>query len=203
MDKGYGPPTSNFGGPSGDGLSQRQKEGIPMRMKTMISTVTLLGGLFAATFALAGKPLIIKSEVDFDFSVIECDGFEVWTAGKEIDTEKYWFNSDGDAVRLQLFISIKESEYYNYDHPEISISQGQKGAGENITIDIDLTTGDQRLSGNGFRLTIPGIGRVIWLDVGHCSYEASTDTWKCGNPPFLFLEGDTGPALCEALAYPQ
>ena len=174
-----------------------------MRMKTMISTVTLLGGLFAATLALAGKPLIIRSMYDLAFPIVECDGFEVWVAGTEVDTEKYWFNSDGDAVRLQLFISVKESEYYNYDHPEISISQGQKGAGENITIDVDLTTGDSHLSGNAFRLTIPGIGRVVW-DVGTCFYDASTDTADCrGKNPFVLLEGDTGPALCEALAYPQ
>ena len=171
-----------------------------MRFNRPINLLIMVGMLVATTTAMAGKPLIIRSIFDFDFPVVECDGFEVWTAGKEIDTEKYWFNEDGEAVRLQFSIHVTESEYYNSNYPEISVSQGKKGAGENLTENTDLTTGDVHVGRNAFRLTIPGIGRVLW-DNGSCFYDASEDALECSREPFILLEGETGPALCEALAY--
>ncbi len=171
-----------------------------MRFFRPINILIMVGGLLAAIPAMAGKPLITRTIFDFDFPVIECDGFEVWTAGKEIDTEKYWFNEAGAPVRLQFSIHVTESEYYNFNYPEISVSQGRKGPGENATFHIDLTTGDQHAAFNAYRLTIPGIGRVIW-DVGTCFYDASEDALDCRGKPFVLLEGETGPALCEALAH--
>jgi hypothetical protein len=171
-----------------------------MRSKIFATVSLLAGGLFAATTAMAGKPLIIRTILDFDFPVVECDDFEVWSSGKEIDTEKYFFNDAGEAVRLLFSFHVTESEYYNFDHPEISVSQGKNGAGENATTDIDLTTGDYHNGFGAFRLTIPGIGRVLW-STGTCFYDASADAVDCRGKPYIFLEGETGPALCEALAY--
>lgn len=170
-----------------------------MRSKIFATASLLAGGLLAAIPAMAGKPVIIRSIFDFDIPVVECDGFDVRTSGKEIDTEKYWFNEDGEPVRLQFSIHVTESEYYNSNYPGISVSQGKKGAGENLTVNIDLTTGDDHAGRNLFRLTIPGIGRVIW-DNGSCFYDASEDALECSREPFILLEGETGPALCEALA---
>lgn len=170
-----------------------------MRFDRPINVLIIVGGLFAATTAMAGKPLIIRSIADFDFAVAECDGFYVRTSGKEVDTEKYWFDESGEAVRLQFSIRVTESEYYNSNYPEISVSQGKKGPGENYTWNFDLTTGDFHGAGGAFRLTIPGIGRVIW-DVGTCFYDASEDAADCRGR-YVLLEGETGLALCEALAY--
>jgi len=171
-----------------------------MRSKIIVTALSLVGGLLAAIPAAAGPPLIIRTAADFNFPMIECDGFDIWTSGIEIDTEKYWFNEAGEAVRLMFSVHTAESEYYNSDHPEISVSQGQKGAGENSTFDIDLTTGDQHGSGGAFRITIPGIGRVLWV-TGTMFYDASEDTYVRHGADYVLPLDDTGPALCAALAY--
>ena len=99
---------------------------------------------------------------------MQCGTFNVRTFGTYRVTEKVWSDQLGEPVRVRVKIQVTESTYYNDQDEDISISQGMKGAGENMIIEINLLTGEKHWSGNLFRLTIPGIGRVIW-DVG---------TWK-------------------------
>ena len=165
------------------------------------SFVGTIVGLFLASTALAAPPVIVREVNDFDFPILECDGFQVWTAGKERDSVKTWFDSAGEAVRVKYSIAVTESEYYNNTCPSTSVSQGKKGVGENLMTDVDLTSGDFHYAGGSFRLTIPGIGRVLW-ETGTCFFDASEGTFECYGRPFVLLEGETGPALCEALACP-
>ncbi|KPK52612.1 MAG: hypothetical protein AMS22_08785, partial [Thiotrichales bacterium SG8_50] len=72
---------------------------------------------------------------------------------------------------------------------------------EVVGVDPDfgfLIFGDTHNSGAPFRLTLPGIGHVL-LDVGTWFYDASEDILIHKGPDFVIAEGDTAPALCEAL----
>ena len=149
--------------------------------------------------AHADKAQIFRYASDFDFGpVVECGDFDVWARGWEIDTEKYWFDDFGDPVRLQFSIHVKESEYYNSTDDSKFVSQGKNGVGENLSNNIDLTTGDQHISGVLFRLTIPKIGHVL-RDAGTWWWDASEEMMVHQGPNFVLAEGETGLALCEAL----
>jgi len=157
--------------------------------------VAMTGLLFAAP-SYADEPEIIRGMVPFNFPIVDCDSFLVWTKGWERDTYKLWSDEFGP-VRDQLKIQITESEYYNDMNPDNTISQGKNGVGENITINFDYTTGEEHNSGAAFRLTIPGIGHVL-LDVGTWFFAADGTLVRHG-PDFALAEGETGLALCEAL----
>ena len=160
--------------------------------------IAAMTGLLIASTSHAGKPDIYRYTWNFDFLVVDCDTFEVWVSGWERDTEKWWYDEFGDPVRLQWSINVTESEYYNKGEPDKFITQGKKGVGENVTIDIDFTTGDEHQAGGAFRITIPGIGHVL-LSTGNWIYDASEDMWVHHGPGYVLAEGDTGLALCEAL----
>ena len=166
------------------------------RMATVL-IASIAGSLFAAN-AFAGKPDVFRYESDFNFPVVDCGTFEVWTSGIERDTEKWWYDELGDPVRLQFSINVLESEYYNNVEPEKFISQGATGVGENWTFRVDLVTGERHGSGAGFRLTIPGIGHVL-MDVGTVFWDPSTETLVRHGLDYAFAEGETALALCEAL----
>ena len=156
----------------------------------------MLAAAWAPT-AGAKPPSINTFTVVDDFEIVQCGSYNVRTNADTKITEQFWFDEDGNPIRLRLKLRVTRSEYYNDVNPDISISQGANGVGENISADIDLVTGAEHWSGNGFRLTIPGIGRVIW-DTG--TFKLDED----GNPVFhgisLLADGETGLALCEALA---
>lgn len=159
-----------------------------------ISLVSLLW----AGVAGAAPPLINTFNVVDDIEVIQCGTYNVRTSGTYRVTEKVWFDELGEAVRVRIKLQVTESTYYNDQDEDISISQGMKGSGENMIIDIDLATGEEHWSGNLFRLTIPGIGRVIW-DVGTWKWVDGDLVFFAGKG-WVFAEGETGLALCEALA---
>ena len=148
--------------------------------------------------AYADKPDIFRNAVPFNFPVVDCGDFAVWTSGWEFDTEKWWYDEFGAPVRLQFSIKITESEYYNGTEPSKFISQGKKGVGEHQSFNWDFTTGDQHWSGLPFRLTIPGIGHVL-LDAGTWKWDESEGMLIHHGPDFALAEGETGLALCEAL----
>ena len=151
--------------------------------------------LFLASPSLADGPELTREMNPFNFPVVDCDSFLVWTKGWERDTFKWWYDEFGEPLRVQWKIQITESEYYNGSDPDKSVSQGKNGVGENLTIDFDFDTGEEHQSGAAFRLTIPGIGRV-YLSVGTWKFDGSE--W-IHHGPTIFVEGETGLALCEAL----
>ena len=155
-------------------------------------------GLLLASTSYAGKPDVFRYMSEFNFPVVDCGSFEVWTSGWEKDTEKWWYDDFGDPVRLQFSVNVTESQYYNNMEPDKFVTQGKNGVGENFTNNIDLTTGDQHWSGLQFRLTIPGIGHVL-LDAGTWWWDASEEMLIHKGPYFALAEGETGLALCEAL----
>ena len=167
-----------------------------MRRLLRVSGVFLLVSVMAAAAGATPPSISVFTVVD-DFEIVQCGDYNVRTNADARVTEKVWFDGNGDAVRVQVKIQVTRSEYYNDVNPDISISQGAKGAGENVTGDLDLVTGEEHWSGNAFRLTVPGIGRVIW-DTG--TFKLDED----GNPVFhgisMLADGETGLALCEALA---
>jgi len=167
-------------------------------IRALLAVAVVTTGLFGASVSRAGTPLIVRETSAFDLPVVECDGFEVRTSGLERDTYKYWFDKSGVPVRLQWVFNITESQYYNSSDPAKFITQGKNGVGENLTFNQDLTSGDEHFSGNAFRITIPGVGRVLW-DAGTWFWDASEQTLVHRGPDYVFAEGDTGLALCEAL----
>lgn len=167
-----------------------------MRKILLISSIALLAIIWA-TAASATPPSIHVSTSVENFEIVACGDFNVRTEAEAKITEKLWFGGDGTPVRLRLTIRITSSEYYNDVYPNISISQGAKGVGEGITADIDFVTGAEHWTGNAFRLSIPGIGRVLW-DVGTLKLDEDGNAVFHGQS--FFAEGETGLALCEALA---
>lgn len=149
--------------------------------------------------SVATSPFIDTFYVGDDIEVIQCGVYNVRASGTYRITEKVWFDDFGEPVRVRVKIQVIESTYYNDTNEDISISQGMKGAGENMIIEIDLLTGEEHWSGNLFRLTIPGIGRVIW-DVGTWKLDGKGNLIFFAGKGWVFAEGETGPALCEALA---
>ena len=166
------------------------------RIKKIAGTVILAGAW--AAIAGATPPSKTTFVIVDDFLIVECGDYNVRTNADSKITQTLWFDDDENPIRVQVKIKVTRSEYYNDVDPAISISQGANGVGENVTIDIDLVTGAQHDSGAAFRLTIPGIGHVLM----------STETFKFdedGNivihgHDFALAEGETGLALCEALA---
>ena len=182
-----------------------------MNIRALVLFVTVpVAAVLLFSSAYAGKPEISRFVGPFDFGpVVECDGFDVWTSGLERVTEKLWFDADGNPVRLQVHVLITESKYYNTNDPENKfVAQGKNGVGENLMLELEvvgvdpdfgfLIFGDTHNSGAAFRLTLPGIGHVL-LDVGTWFYDASEDVLVHKGPDFVIAEGDTAPALCEAL----
>jgi hypothetical protein len=185
--------------------------GVNMHIRALVLNVTVpVAAVLLSSSVYAGKPEISKEIIAFDMGpIVACDGFEVWTSGLERDTTKLWFDADGNPVRLQVQILIKESRYYNTLDPDNKfVTQGKNGVGENITLDLEvvgvdpdfgfLIFGDQDQFGAAFRLTLPGIGHVL-LHAGSWFYDASEDVLVHKGPDFVIAEGETAPALCEAL----
>ena len=148
-----------------------------------------------ASPSLANGPEITREMNSFNFPVVDCDSFLVWTKGWERDTFKWWYDEFGDPLRVQWKIQVTESEYYNGSDPDKSVSQGKNGVGENSTISIDFVNETQHDSGAAFRLTMPGIGHVF-LSVGSWKWD---DSGFVHNGPTILVDGETGLALCEAL----
>lgn len=160
--------------------------------------IATIAATFIATSVHAAKPESFRYMTEFSFPVVDCGSFQVWTSGWERDTEKWWYDKDGNPEKLQVTINITESQYFNNVEPDKFVTQGKNGVGENVTVTIDLVTGDQQNSGALFRLTIPGIGHVL-LDVGTLFWDQSTQTVIRHGPDFALAEGETGLALCEAV----
>ena len=168
-----------------------------IKRKATFLIASIAGSLIAAN-AFADKPDLFRYELDFDFPVIDCGAFEVWTSGIERDTEKWWYDKAGNPIKLQISIQVTESQYYNNMEPSKFVTQGKNGVGENVTLAWDLITGEQHRSGAQFRLTIPGVGHVL-LHVGTWFWDPATQTVVHHGPDFALAEGETGLALCEAL----
>ena len=178
--------------------------------RLLFGAAVVTTGLFGSPVSLADTPVIWRETNDFDLLIAECGAFDVHTSGIERDTYKLWFDKSGEPVRLQWHINVTESRYYNYSEPTKFITQGKKGVGEGQTYDFDLTNCDvagdpwsgsgcdEHFSGGAFRITIPGIGRVLW-DAGTWFWDQSEGMLIHHGPAYVFAEGDTGLALCEAL----
>lgn len=160
-----------------------------------------IGILISAESFATPPPIKANDTFEGDFGAfIECDDYDVWYHWIEYDAITIWTNDVGDPVREQFMVRKLEADFYNFDHPEISISQSSAGNGH-LMLDFDLETGDLHVAGSDVALTLPGVGRIVW-DLGTTFYDASTDTWVSHGRTF-YAEGDAGAALCEALAYPQ
>jgi hypothetical protein len=169
-----------------------------MKKMLQVSAIFLIPLMWVSE-SVATPPIIDTFYVGDDIEVIQCGDYNVRASGTYRITEKVWFDDFGEPVRVRVKIQVIGSEYYNDTNEDISISQGMKGAGENMIIEVDLLTGEEHWSGNLFRLTIPGIGRVIW-DVGTWKLDGEGNLIFFAGKGWVFAEGETGPALCEALA---
>ncbi len=165
-----------------------------MKIRSLILSAVALTW---ASVGLATPPEFVTFTLVDDLPITDCGDFAVWTLAPLKITEKTSFNKSGDAVRLQVHGNILESIYYNRGDPDIFVTQGKKGVGENFYVDIDLITGELHQSGGFFRLTLPGIGHVVMF-MGTIKVDAD------GNFVFhgldAFPEGDTEAALCAALS---
>ena len=169
-----------------------------MRKLLQIAGIVLLAGTWAVS-ASASTPIINTIVFVEDLLIVHCEGFDVRTKAKIRYTEKRWFDDDGIALKTKVHWKILESEYYNSVNPEISISQGLNGVGETVMGNIDEVTGETHASGLGFRLTIPRIGHVF-MDIGTIRRDEDFNILFEHGLLWVFAKGETGLALCEALA---
>lgn len=147
--------------------------------------------------AMAVPPLAETVEYVDDFPIVGCGDYEVWTMATTRETSTYFFDKDGDPVRLRVSLLVSDAIYYNSLNPEIFIQQGASGTGENFQIMIDLVTGTEKYTGAPFRITIPGIG-PLYVEAGNGYWDGENFTF---NGISMFPEAGTGSALCDALAY--
>ena len=170
-------------------------------MKVKSSSSAVLTGILGLIFCIqsyASAPLIDRYTQPFNFPIIDCGDYLIWTDGEESIAEKWWYDESGDPVKLQFSVRIRSSKYYNGGDPGKSITQGTKGVGENQSYKDDFITEDEHWSGLPFRLTVPGIGHVL-LDAGTWKWDAAEETLTHNGPDFVLSEGDVDAALCEAL----
>ena len=159
---------------------------------------SLLVLLASASSALAAPPDIVRFSEPFEWGLVDCGDFIVYTRGMQDTTVKTFFDENGDAFQAKIFVRITESEYYNSEDDTHSISQGVNGIGENATATVDLATGEEIDVGALFRLTIPGVGRVL-MHVGKFLFDEDRNLLYQAGQNWFLAEGDTGYALCEAL----
>ena len=160
---------------------------------------SLLVLLASASSALAAPPDIVRFSEPFEWGLVDCGDFIVYTRGMQHTTVKTFFDKHGVAIKAQIIVQVTEGEYYNSEDDTHSISQGVNGRGENATLIVDLATGEQTETGALFRLTIPGVGRVV-MHVGKFVFDEDYNLLYQAGQDFFLAEGDTGYALCEALA---
>ena len=163
-----------------------------MKIRSLILSAV---ALMWASVGLATPPLIETFVVVDDLFIHDCGGFDVRTEAAIIITEKTFFNSSGDPVRLHISGRITESIYYNSNDISIFVTQGANGVGENFLLKVDLLTGEVINAGGAFRLTLPGIGHVVML-MGVAMFNGDIVFHGLN----AFPEGDTAVALCDALA---
>lgn len=144
----------------------------------------------------AYPPFSETSFIEDDLHVADCDGFTVRTLATTRVTETFFFDRDGNPVRLRISAHVTDSIYYNSVDPTIYIQQGASGAGENGQFLINLVTGTVQVTGAVWRITLKGIG-PLFIDVGRHYWDG--DSWAISGTT-IFPEAGTGSALCEALA---
>lgn len=153
--------------------------------------------------AQATPPSIVTFEIDDEFPLLGCEvngnTFDVWVFSPTKITIKSWFE-DGIEVRRFTRLNVRGARFYNFDDPDIFVTQnnGNDGVGENLTARENFVTGEVQVTGAPFRLTIPGIGRVL-MDVGVFKVDEDGNVVINGQSFFL-ADGESAPALCEALA---
>ena len=171
-----------------------------MNVQRLVSSVVALAtGCLLASASLADKPQIFRYETFDVFDIVECDGFMVMLEGTGWNVDKWWYDDAGAPVRLLGSYRLNDATYYNDQDPSITLER--KGSNGQVNIEIDFTGGDWRASGPQFILTVPGMGHIL-LDTGIWSWDASTQVLSKHGPNFALADGETGFALCEALAAP-
>jgi hypothetical protein len=167
-------------------------------MKYFLTSILFL---LVASSAWASPPERFVDYVPFDFDVLDCDGYSVWTSGWERDTYTLFFDKDGNETRLRTSIHITDAMWYNKpDDSEappsgIYIQQGASGTGENFQIWENFVTGEFQGAGLPYRITLPRIG-PLYLEAGRTSFDGE---WHITGV-VIFPEDGTGSALCDALA---
>jgi hypothetical protein len=167
-----------------------------MRKISTILGAFLLTAAWAASVG-ATQPFFDTFVVEDDFDLVNCGSYDVNVAATIRITEKLSFNRDGEPIRVQVQLKVLESRFYNSTDNSLFINQGKNGVGENVSGSINFVTGAERWSGAEFRLTIPGIGHVL-MEIGTWKYDEYGNLTRHGQS--ALAEGDTGLALCEALA---
>lgn len=171
--------------------SQQCVKAIPF-VKSLIATV--LFGLSANLWA--NQPLTIAEEFFDDFPIVSCGDYSVRTSALTSAKQTFFFDRDGNPVRIRVSIHIRDAIYYNSEDSDIYIQQGASGTGENIQGHINLVNGTEQWSGVPFRITLKGIG-PLYIEVGRNYWDG--ENWNFSGI-LVFPEAGTGSALCAALA---
>jgi len=168
-----------------------------MFTKTKLLVALSILVLFFSSSAQATPP---ESETDyFPFyeEWIDCGGWWVVTEGTIRERFTTFFDRNGEPARIHVGLLVVESRWLNSEHPEIYIQQGSNGRGENASYWFDFNTGNERGSGAGYRITVPGYGPVI-MDIGHWTWDGENFT---SHGLFAIPDDFTGSVFCEVLAF--
>lgn len=170
------------------------------------TTVLLnIAALAWSSAAIAIPPFIQSYVTEEDLFITYCPdpfddvnyAFEVRSRAHLACMEKIFFDRFGEPVTFHGFCHVTESIYYNSNDESISVAQGAKGVGENLHFIFDFATGEFKITGAFFRLTLPGIGHVV-MNIGIQRVDDMGNFEAHGL--YAFPEGDTAAALCGALA---
>lgn len=141
--------------------------------------------LVAALPALAYPPEHLTYEIDDEFVLAACDGFDVVDEFSGTVYQTRFFDKDGNLTRYQNRVDVRDRIYNSVTGYEIW------SVWHNTT--FHQTDGDYTIAGVGWNATVPGTG-VAWFDAGHCIHDDAVGYDVCtGN----YTYDEAG--LCDAM----
>ncbi len=128
-------------------------------------------------------------------SVGVCVGFEVLSDWTSLYTGTLLYDKSGQFVQQVDHVRvIGESRYYNSTDPAKEV---MGGPGEMVQGRLDAATGLYYLSGDPYKVRVPGYG-LIWSETGLVVYDTNTGQYTFNTGHNQFVDQDLT-ALCDYL----
>lgn len=121
-------------------------------------------------------------------------GFPIRVDALYHETDKAYFDEDGNLTEIRFW--IRQATYWYYTEPHISeVVLEEKNT--SIFASLDLITGSLLVRGNGFHLTFPRIGNLV-RTTGIWEFDFFTEEFLGGNGnQIVYPDGDWS-TFCDA-----
>ena len=164
--------------------------------KRLLTWLYIVGVAFIVLLVVLIKPAGSDAwSSEHEFLVAHCDGYEVWTKAVSNWKRTQFFSREDQSLRVTDLLEDWDATYYNSAAPDTRIRHLSTGIGDNLELTQWLVDGKvvrTEAKGNPFRVAIPDIGALVLT--------ARDDDGSGWTRFDVVPEGDTAPALCEALS---